>query len=732
MALPAKRATGKLKSFDINDPSTWGPSPTPTEAVGKAGYVTPRTNVRPSWSNDPDYRALTSGQTAIRPRTPQEIARREAYDRYEAQRRRRIVGDDVFEAGPLMVDFAFRHLIEEPAKSYKRTFSGENASQYLDPRGGLRPAQRLAGLGEDVINIASVFPGLRAGASVIADATINRYLNKVISGAVEGAAARPVLTRAELARQQAELLRPNVASRMFEANIAGPPAIEPPQGPNTIRLWHTRMGGEPLPENLNPWEEYLGLTTSPERRGGSPQGNLLSSGLYTTESRSMSSTYGASDQSQKIIGYRPTGSYIPSEVQTRMYPQWWKSDYLDINTPIRDIPEFSNPNLFYDPMGRLSGQIKHGPSQASAQDIIDIADLDISRWNLGGKSLEDATILDLINAAPNEAAARAVVMTAQKPIITTGRTRVKYPLFRNPGGAPTKSVQAAKDMPAYLIENDLTQGWETVEGFTPSVLTVRDEMGNVFNVSPKPYTTDTGVNLFPTNTPYVGEDIIKTYPGQNYFDLPVGRNPETGAITKLGEMKSFDIGMAGDAERSAIAAKTREWLVREYGFSPNDQKINDVVDIISKPKQNQVEAFEDIRLAQFKIQQLVETSPRPIAEPIGKDVWWKFLKDEMGYEAIPHPGGVATGSSLGHHQSVVFNAPEKLPAASYVPGVTPRYSSDIVADKMNEYLSQVYRARMTPRPQAVPVRTPTGDFRRPFYAGYIANRLANQYGPGVR
>lgn len=43
-----------------------------------------------------------------------------------------------------------------------RTFTGQNFSRYANPASGQNVGQRLTGLGEDILNIASVIPGVRA------------------------------------------------------------------------------------------------------------------------------------------------------------------------------------------------------------------------------------------------------------------------------------------------------------------------------------------------------------------------------------------------------------------------------------------------------------------------------------------------------------------------------------------------------------------------------------------
>jgi hypothetical protein len=120
------------KPFDPKDPSTW-PKLNPkqlAEMQAKAGYK-PLTGKKPTG-------------TPVQPDT----------NMYNAG-----LGDVLRGAGNAFVkagDFVFK----EPAKSAMRTLSTQNIQTALNPRSSA--TQRINAVGEDVLNVASIVPGVRA------------------------------------------------------------------------------------------------------------------------------------------------------------------------------------------------------------------------------------------------------------------------------------------------------------------------------------------------------------------------------------------------------------------------------------------------------------------------------------------------------------------------------------------------------------------------------------------
>jgi hypothetical protein len=801
------------KPFDPWDPSTWdrNKSPQPTEAVGKVGYVVPKTNVRPAWSNDPDYKSAIAGQTPIRPLTAQERAVRDAYEAYNEARNRRVIGDDIGASPRALLDVAYRHGIKYPAESMQRTVTGNNAANYLDPRGGLRLGERLGGISEDVLNIASIVPLARAG---IAALEVPLMARAVTRGIAQGEAADLALRQqwqayddayaAYKAREAAWRSSPEGLAAEAEAKAAhearhgnkGPfpprppamyreeafpkrpaqprpvnrpsrselydlakqqrdaayekldwsippvqmPVLPPPLDPeNTVRVWHTSPQGQRLPSSLNPISDYADESTFFTERRGSPQGNLLSSGLYATESQGISGSYGQPTRMTHGTGYEKFGSYIP-EPDPRKFTLFEQAEMRarrsDINSPISSFEELrinnsGDSNLLHRGRFARPTSVTFSPPSIPEAEIIDESDLDISRWNFGGKNPSEITIKDLINAAPNEQAARAVVMALGDPIVSTsGRTTLKYPLWRQPGTAnPSRFAMTSKDVPGYLIENQPFLAWDYDLKGSRSELYVRGEDGVVRTFIPERYSPGRSANtlpgLFDRGTPSGRPIITEIPPGQNYFDLPITRNPD-GSINTVGGMKAYDIGGTYSPERAAeISDSTRRFL---QSLSPNGQigsnaglplnapnGIDGIAAMLSAQPLSKEEALRNWRTVQSVIERMV---------PGGKQKWYQWLRDDLGIEVLPHPGGVTMGDT--YHQAYVFNSPEKLPPSGYVAAeaIDP---DQIYAQRMNDYTNALvkmdkYRPRASV-PYRLPPSRPAADFLNRAFAGYMANAM---------
>jgi hypothetical protein len=806
------------KPFDPRDPSTWNwnTSPQPTEAVGKVGYVVPKTNVRPAWSNDPDYKSAIAGQTPIRPLTAQERAVRDAYEAYNEARNRRVIGDDIGAAPGILLDLAYRHGIKYPAESMQRTVTGNNAASYLDPRGGLRLDQRLAGVGEDALNIASIVPLARAGIEAIRIPLMARAVTRGIAqgeaaelalrqqwrayddafasykvredawrSSPEGLAAEAKAKAAHEARhgnkgpfpprppamyreeggapkppaQSRPVNRPSrselydLAQRQARdayevldwsippARILQPP---PPVDPeNTVRVWHTSQQGDRLPERLNPISVYDDPATVFSERRGSPHGNLLSSGLYGTQSQVISGSYGRPTQVTYGTGYEKFGSYIPEpNPRKSILPEEREilSRRKDINSRISDFDELKinpyNPsasNLLY--RGRFERPLQVSPAYSVHPDsgIIDEADLDISKWNFGGKDPSEITIKDLLNAAPNEQAARAVVMALRDPIVSTqGRTTLKYPLWRNPGTADkTRFAMTSEDVPSYLIENQPFNFWDHDLKGSTSQLYVRRENGEVYMYIPQRYTPGRSANtlpgLFDRGTPSGRPIISETPPGQNYFDLPITHNPD-GSIATVGGMKAYDIGGPWSPERANEVADSTIRFMKQHGV--DEKSYEPIIETLRRePRAVQDGVLgpsftrdQDALHIWTQVQRSIDSRI-----PNGKQKWYQWLRDDAGIEVLPHPGGITVGDSP--HQSYVFNAPEKLPPSGYIKPEAVD-ADQIYAQRMNDYTNALVKMdRYRPRasvPYRLPPSRPAADFLNQAFAGYAARAMAQR------
>lgn len=722
--------------FDPNNPSTW-PKATPSnlaELQAKAGYK-PLTGKATGSPVQPDTNMYNAGTMDVLRGAGNAFVR---------------IGDEV---------------LKKPAQSALRTLSTSNIQTAINPKS--TATQRINAIGEDIINVASIVPAVRSAASALEAASMARYLKRLPAVQAEQRAAwdaydsivkqayadaaklpprqlasvngipgpfvpqmpprdvqsklsqlrpefsRPPLygpSRYELAKQKAEELRPGVARYLGSEIVAEPPPVPPVAGPNIYRGWHTNPEGIPLPNRLNPWENYIGVEDAFERRGGSPQGNLLSSGLYNTDGRPVSGTYGVHQRYYDQVGYNAAGSYLPLEAT---YGRYTLDDFVNINTPISQIDELKGAiqNATENPWGlqanhpfiaRERNRVSYYPVVPDeGSTVINADDLDISKWNFGGKNPEEITLLDVLNAAPNEESARAVVMALEKPVAVTNTARTRYPLFRTPGGGTSKIAHGSEDMPSMIIES----GPFTWQNYSEPPRSINYRLGDrTYSLRASGYKATRnqayGNELFPKNVPFEKDAVTIGYPGQNYVDLPMKKNPITGAIEEVGGMKALDLGQMSQAQRDEIANATKSWL---ESLGINEQRIQnqdmrdvfvDLIDRIQRPANS-----EDLRLDFFGFRQSQDDIAYLVNEltgnKFGKDQWYKMLKDELGYEAFPHPGGItAGGSQVPTHQPIVFNSPEKLPPYTYVPPVKPRSSNEITAERMNEYLKQLATARM--------------------------------------
>ena len=92
------------------------------------------------------------------------VARNEAYSRSKRKRGFDTPGEgNVGPAGKKLFDVG----VMDPIRSMGRTVTGKNAAVYANPFNGAGWKQRLGAFGEDALNVASVYPGVRAGANAL-------------------------------------------------------------------------------------------------------------------------------------------------------------------------------------------------------------------------------------------------------------------------------------------------------------------------------------------------------------------------------------------------------------------------------------------------------------------------------------------------------------------------------------------------------------------------------------
>lgn len=139
--------------FDPNNPSTW-PKATPSdlaEMQAKAGYK-PLTGKSTGTTIQPDTNMYNAGLM------------------------------DVVRGTNNMVGKVGNFLVVEPAKSLGRTLSTQNIQTLFNPKSSW--AERANALTEDVVNMASIVPSVRAGLGYVDDVMRNYALKKAIKNYV--------------------------------------------------------------------------------------------------------------------------------------------------------------------------------------------------------------------------------------------------------------------------------------------------------------------------------------------------------------------------------------------------------------------------------------------------------------------------------------------------------------------------------------------------------------------
>ncbi|CAB4183376.1 hypothetical protein UFOVP1083_52 [uncultured Caudovirales phage] len=76
--------------------------------------------------------------------------------------------DPYYESGKTLFNMA----VTEPVKSIGRTVSGKNAAVYANPFNGVGFMERGMKFGEDLLNVAALYPGVRAGSTAVRNSSV--------------------------------------------------------------------------------------------------------------------------------------------------------------------------------------------------------------------------------------------------------------------------------------------------------------------------------------------------------------------------------------------------------------------------------------------------------------------------------------------------------------------------------------------------------------------------------
>jgi hypothetical protein len=108
-----------------------------------------------------NYKAPITAAFTNKGVSARDLAKSRAKDRFSGLTPK--ANDPYYESGKTLFNMG----VVEPIKSMGRTVTGKNAAVYANPLNGASWKQRLGAFGEDALNVASVYPGVRAGATAL-------------------------------------------------------------------------------------------------------------------------------------------------------------------------------------------------------------------------------------------------------------------------------------------------------------------------------------------------------------------------------------------------------------------------------------------------------------------------------------------------------------------------------------------------------------------------------------
>lgn len=291
----------------------------------------------------------------------------------------------------------------------------------------------------------------------------------------------------------------------------------------------------------------------------------------------------------------------------------------------------------------------------------------------------------------------------------------------NPGSA--LSTKEARDHLAYVdtLKRQIANAQEQIQIWS------QPSLNDIYNVAPG----------------------FSVTPGQNYFDLPIERSivPRTSpevlareqatrgfrindapgnpaisirgqqlrsndevannagmAITSIDGLPALDIGNLSESQIESIRGALNKFFSQNNADPSQAQEAMEMLDdylyYINYPNPDPVKAgkfkLDKFRTAMSNAWNSIPVNPSAYMrsdEISNKEKLYNFLRDELGYASMPHPGGVTVGDIP--HQAVVFSRPELLPPATYVPSKGVDFTR-----AMSDYNSSLVRRHFMQQRQA--------------------------------
>ena len=130
--------------------------------------------------------------------------------------------------------------------------------------------------------------------------------------------------------------------------------------------------------------------------------------------------------------------------------------------------------------------------------------------------------------------------------------------------------------------------------------------------------------------------------GQNYWDFEAPRDV-TGNISRLNDLKAFDIERASGAQRRQLADATEEWL-RGYGVT-NQAELNALRNRIEYPGAGH--ELPNFKASFWDMQEMIQDAGHPNPGDV-RGEWFDMVKDKLGIEAFPHRSEEHTSELQSH------------------------------------------------------------------------------------
>jgi hypothetical protein len=626
-----------------------------------------------------------------------------------------------------------------------RTASGQNLQTTFAPSSTMN--QRINAIGEDALNIISLVPmaGPAARASVAAEQAGARALAR--SRGIKPTAPTPP----SMGPKTAEFLKGRSGSTqasadaqeaLAEARIAMSgtrPEYDFDQE-GFMRLWHTGQQGEPLPPKLKTTDD---AARDAARRGGTGGNHLLDSGLYNTVSGPMSGTYFdggvitgrppyqiTDDISDKVVNFHRGRTIMDLDEQRRVQALLSKDlldSAIDIRTP---ISESDLNRLRKIEFADLSDESFNALNIVTWEDYL--------RALPEGGPVEDRLLNQSLKFKSSEP---AVISAAGKQFYSDANNPLYFLNPASPRGgaafdeyvdslAKQSLAQSDADLQDQLKRLSELAAFELLRNpklaFDPTWKQLSQNRAKIaFNShqtqqrawsdwkNQKNQIAATQQYLSAPMNAQVGIDT-KWIPGQNYFDVPVertswfptGSNTAEQSITSIAGMPAMDIGNLTPVKIKEIKTALTKYF--EANSVDNDfaRQALESLDEIALPYDatgvsRDANSLYQYRKAMHEASEAVAQSKQKAGLTINpnasnsqnlelteREKIFNFLRDELGYGSMPHPGGVTTGHPP--HQAVVFSRPELLPPSTYVPGTADIYQSAM--QRYNDSLVKRYFA----------------------------------------